>query len=199
MTHYFTDNAEMSHDRRVISFRFLGIDYRFITDNGVFSKRDVDYGTSLLLTVLSQNRLGKKIVDLGCGYGAIAIILRNLTDGQLTAVDSNSRAVELTLLNAELNGAKLEALLSDGLSMIDKMFDTVVTNPPIRAGKAVVHRFFQEAYDHLEANGYLWVVIRKQQGADSASRKIKEIFGNCAVISSKKGYVVLNACKSLTL
>ena len=73
-------------------------------------------------------------------------------------------------------------------------FTDIVTNPPIRAGKEIVHRMFEEGYEHLEDNGRLWVVIRKQQGASSA-KKIEEVFGNCEILQKSKGYYILFARK----
>ena len=196
MSHYFTDNADMSHSRRVIPFRFLGVNYKFVSDNGVFSKDEIDYGTQLLLSCLDFSSLNNKIVDLGCGYGVIAVIASKITDSEVLAIDVNPRAIELTKENSDLNNAKVKAIENNGLTNIDKLFNTIITNPPIRAGKETVYRLFDQAYEKLEEDGFLWVVIRKQQGAVSAVNKLNELFGNCLVVERKKGFWILKSNKT---
>jgi len=196
VSHYFTDNADMSHSRRVIPFRFLGVNYKFVSDNGVFSKDEIDYGTQLLLSCLDFSSLNNKIVDLGCGYGVIAVIASKITDSEVLAIDVNPRAIELTKENSDLNNAKVKAIENNGLTNIDKLFNTIITNPPIRAGKETVYRLFDQAYEKLEEDGFLWVVIRKQQGAVSAVNKLNELFGNCLVVERKKGFWILKSNKT---
>ena len=191
MSHYFTDNTEMHHDRKEIPFRFLGIYFTFVTDAGVFSKDEVDYGSQLLIqTVIEEKGVRGKVLDLGCGYGAIGIVVSRLTDSNVTAIDVNPRAVELTLENKDKNQASVNAIVADGIQT-EEMFDTILLNPPIRAGKEVVYRLYEEAYTHLSEEGNLWIVIRKQQGADSTKKKLMEIFGNCETVNRSKGYHIL--------
>ena len=191
MSHYFTDNTEMHHDRKEIPFRFLGIYFTFVTDAGVFSKDEVDYGSQLLIqTVIEEKGVRGKVLDLGCGYGVIGIVVSRLTDSNVTAIDVNPRAVELTLENKDKNQASVNAIVADGIQT-EEMFDTILLNPPIRAGKEVVYRLYEEAYTHLSEEGNLWIVIRKQQGADSTKKKLMEIFGNCETVNRSKGYHIL--------
>ena len=196
MSHYFTDNADMSHSRRVIPFRFLGVNYKFVSDNGVFSKDEIDDGTQLLLSCLDFSSLNNGIVDLGCGYGVIAVIVSKITDSEVLAIDVNPRAIELTKENSDLNNVKVKAIENNGLTNIDKLFRAIITNPPIRAGKETVYRLFDQAYEKLEEDGVLWVVIRKQQGAVSAVNKLNELFGNCLVVERKKGFWILKSNKT---
>lgn len=196
VSHYYTDNADMSHDRRVISFRFLGVDYRFVSDKGVFSKDSVDLGTRLLLENIDHSSLKGDVVDVGCGYGVIAIIIAKISKASLLAIDINSRAIELTKENAVLNNVSVKTCHHDGLSGIDQFFDTIITNPPIRIGKVKVYQLFAQAYEHLRVMGELWIVIRKQQGASSAVEELTRLFGNCAIITKKKGYWILKAVKA---
>lgn len=197
MSHYFTDNTEMHHNRKEIPFRFLGINFVFTTDAGVFSKDRPDYGSEVLLKSFAKHRDGteERILDLGCGYGLISVVASKITGKNVTAIDINPRAVELTLENKDKNQASVTAIVSDGIQT-DLMFDTVITNPPIRAGKEVVYRFFTEACEHLMPNGSLWVVIRKQQGAKSAMTKLETLFGNCEVVTRDKGYYILRCRKN---
>lgn len=196
MSHYFTDNADMSHSRRVIPFRFLGVNYKFVSDNGVFSKDEIDDGTQLLLSCLDFSSLNNGIVDLGCGYGVIAVIVSKITNSEVLAIDVNPRAIELTKENSDLNNVKVKAIENNGLTNIDKLFSAIITNPPIRAGKETVYRLFDQAYEKLKEDGVLWVVIRKQQGAVSAVNKLNELFGNCLVVERKKGFWILKSNKT---
>ena len=196
MSHYFTDNADMSHSRRVIPFRFLGVNYKFVSDNGVFSKDEIDDGTQLLLSCLDFSSLNNGIVDLGCGYGVIAVIVSKITNSEVLAIDVNPRAIELTKENSDLNNVKVKAIENNGLTNIDKLFRAIITNPPIRAGKETVYRLFDQAYEKLKEDGVLWVVIRKQQGAVSAVNKLNELFGNCLVVERKKGFWILKSNKT---
>ncbi|MFV0479207.1 MAG: class I SAM-dependent methyltransferase [Anaerorhabdus sp.] len=196
MSHYFTDNRNLDQNRKEIPFRFLGIYYTFITDNGVFSKTEVDFGTWVLLKEVCQREIGHRVLDLGCGYGVVGVVCKTqFPQSAMVSVDSNPRAVELTQLNAVRAKIEVEALVSDGYTEVEGTFSTIITNPPIRAGKKVIYDFFEQAYDYLEDEGSLWVVIRKQQGAPSAKKKIEEVFGNCDLIKKDKGYWVLKATK----
>jgi len=175
----------------------LGIDFQFNSDNGVFSKNNVDFGSELLLKAMSDQDLGSDVLDLGCGYGVIAIVLQKISGCKMTAIDINSRAIELTEMNSSLNQVNLNAIINDGLNNLVGTYNTIVTNPPIRAGKETVYRFFDQAFVHLCKNGTLWVVIRKKQGAESAIKELNRLFGNCIVFSSKKSYLVLKSSKDV--
>ena len=194
--HYFTDNHNLTENRKDHSFRFSGHLLTFTTDNGVFSKTGIDEGSRILLEALVQEGVHGSVLDLGCGYGVLGITLKTVfPDIVLTAADINPRAAELTELNCKKNNIEAEVLVSDGFSEIASVFDAVVTNPPIRTGKKVIYRMFEEAYDHLRKDSILYAVIRRKQGAESACRKFEEIFGNCEVIAREKGYWVLKSFK----
>ena len=194
--HYFTDNHNLSENRKDHSFRFSGHLLTFTTDNGVFSKTGIDEGTQILLDAAVKEELHGSVLDLGCGYGAVGIALKTVyPDIQLTAVDINSRAVELTQLNCEKNHIEADVFVSDGFEGITSSFDYVLTNPPIRAGKKVIYKMFEDAFDHLNEKGEIFAVIRRKQGAESALKKFEEIFGNCEVIAREKGYWVLKSFK----
>ena len=197
MTHYFTDNRNLTENRKDHSFRFSGYLYTFTTDNGVFSKTGVDYGSQVLLKNAIELDLKGSVLDMGCGYGVISIILKHtFPDCFVTGVDINPRAVELTSLNAEKNGTEISAYVSDGYASVEGKFDTIVTNPPIRTGKKVIYKMFEDAKDHLRAGGNFIAVVRKQQGAESAVKKLKDVFGNCNVIDRDKGYWILH-CRNV--
>lgn len=194
--HYFTDNHNLSENRKDHSFRFSGHLLTFTTDNGVFSKTEIDEGTRILLTAVVQEGIHGSVLDLGCGYGVVGITLKKVFDDiTVTAVDINPRAVELTRLNCQKNGVPAEVFVSNGFAQITGSFDAVITNPPIRAGKKVIYKMFEDAYAHLHENGVLFAVIRRKQGAESAFRKFEEVFGSCEVIAREKGYWVLKSSK----
>jgi len=197
--HYFTDNRDLPSHRRDLACTFQGKDYTFTVDNGVFSKREIDEGTIVLLKAIAkEDPLSGRMLDLGCGYGVIGIILKGMyPDLEVTAADVNPRAVELTVLNSTRNAVKVSALVSDGFAgLASSKFDSIVTNPPIRAGKKTIYRLFEEAYAHLEDNGVFYAVIRRDQGAESAMNKLAEVFGSCDLIDRKRGYWVLRCVKA---
>ncbi len=197
MNHYFDDNRHLKSNRKEISFRFWCFNYSFVLDNGVFSKDGIDTGSRILLEWVSKQTLGNRILDLGCGYGTIGIILKKIfPESEFHMVDVNPRALELAKENAKLNDVDVniyESNIYDQITTDD--FSDIITNPPIRAGKAVIYQMFEEAYDHLCEGGRLWVVIRKSHGALSAQKKIAPVFGNCEVVKKDKGFYVLMAKK----
>ncbi|NBJ64877.1 class I SAM-dependent methyltransferase [bacterium c-19] len=198
--HYFTDNRHLPENRKEFSFRFWYITLKLISDNGVFSKHNVDYGSRVLLDALHKHdqKLGDTLLDVGCGYGVIGLSLKKAyPDKQVTMLDINPRAVELTKLNAQNNQCEVAVHVSDAYDKVmDQSFTDIITNPPIRAGKKVIYPIFAKAYEHLLKQGNLWVVIRKAQGAESAKKYIESIFGNCEVIQKDKGYYILRATKA---
>ena len=159
MNHYFTDNRHLAQNRKEITFRFSCFTCRFITDNGVFCKDHVDAGSQLLLeTIERHGPLGERVLDLGCGYGAIGIVLKKLyPNSAVTMAEINPRSLELAQENAQRNEVEVRCVHSDVYSGVEgNTFTDIVTNPPIRAGKDVVYRMFDEAYAHLETGGRGW-------------------------------------------
>ena len=137
------------------------------------------------------------LLDLGCGYGVIAIITKTIFPQlTVTAVDINPRAAELAMLNGSNNNVDIDVKLSDGFSQIETNFDIILTNPPIRTGKKVIYGLFADAYEHLTPGGYLYIVIRRKQGAESAMKEIERLFGMCNIILREKGFWVLEAKKA---
>lgn len=201
MSHYFTDNRELAKNRKDLSFRFSCFNLTFVSDNGVFCKDYIDEGSIVLLEVLNNNKLGNKILDVGCGYGTIGITLKKcFPNSHIDMVEINPRAMELAQLNAKNNNCDVRIFESDVYSNVkDCDYTDIVTNPPIRAGKKVIYKIFEEAYDHLSDGGNLWLVIRKNHGAQSAKRFIEDVFGNCEIVRKEKGYYILKTQKkSLT-
>lgn len=182
---------------REIRATLRGKAYRFITDAGVFSRNRVDPGTRLLIEAMEIGEQDR-VLDMGCGYGPVGIVASNLAScGKVYLVDINHRAVELARENLRLNAAgNAEVLQGDGFQAVSGLeFDRILLNPPIRAGKAIVHGLIEGASDHISRGGRLYVVARTSQGAMTIQRKMAEVFGNADVVDRGGGYRVMEAIK----
>lgn len=197
---YFDNNENLISKKREISVLLNDTKYTFISDNGVFSKGEVDYGSIALLKVLLKQSFTGNILDIGCGYGTIGLILaKNFPECNFLLSDVNIRACALARENKKSFGVKnVEIIESDIFQNIDKNFDYIVTNPPIRAGKKVIYSIFEQSYHHLNQNGSLFIVIRRSHGAESAQKFIHSIFGNCELLKKDKGFYVYCATKKDT-
>lgn len=190
--HYYTSNPTSEHDERQIRAVALGNELRFTTDAGVFSRDGLDRGTEILLNALPE--LSGRALDLGCGWGAVGVALgKKYPALEIVMTDVNRRAAALARRNLEANGVRAEVLEGDGFERVEGLFDAVITNPPIRAGKAAIYGLFDEARNHLVPGGALYVVIRKQQGAPSALKHLQETYGSAEIIEREAGYWVLRA------
>ena len=189
--HYFTANPESGHEARSFRAVFAGRVLAFDTDAGVFSKQHVDPGSELLCRALPETLSGE-VLDMGCGWGAMTVMtLAKCPDVVMTMADVNERALALAKANVEKNRMQARAVLSDGFERVDGLFDAVITNPPIRAGKAVIYRMFEEAKAHLKPGGALYLVIRKQQGAPSALKFLQSLYARAEVIEREGGYWII--------
>jgi len=198
--HYYSKNPTAESDPKHWEFSLRGKTFRFKTDNGVFSKKEVDFGSRLLIDSFKcpEDTEGD-ILDVGCGYGPMGLsIAYAYPDKKVEMVDVNARAVQLAKENAATNGiGNVVIYESDVFANVQNAsFAAVLTNPPIRAGKQVVHEIFEKSYEHLSSNGELWVVIQKKQGAPSAMEKMEALFGNVEVVAKKKGYFILVSKKN---
>ena len=192
--HYYT-RVPQSESRPVSCvYSYRGVDLFFQTDAGVFSKGEVDTGTRLLLEALPEKMDGD-ILDLGCGWGVIGIsIAKNWPETRVTMADVNTRALDLSRENAKRNRAEVTCVESDGMAALaGQTFDAVVTNPPIRAGKQVIYKMFADAAKSLKTGGALYLVIRKQQGAESCMKYLQTIYGNVEKLVKSGGFWVLKA------
>lgn len=197
MPHYYTNNINLDSDESKINFRFREHELTFVSDIGVFSKERVDYGSRALLDAMDLNENQKSLLDVGCGYGTLGVSLAKVYPWlNVEMVDVNERAVLLSNKSIKLNNIEnAKAYLSSIYENVNGTYDVIISNPPIRAGKKVVHEILEKAYDHLNENGELIVVIQKKQGAPSAKNKMEEVFGNCEIINRDKGYFILKSKK----
>ena len=207
--HYYTQDPRSESRPVSCGWVFRGHGMTFETDAGVFSRGEVDRGTRLLLEALPET-LGGEILDLGCGWGIIGISVKKAwPETTVTLGDVNRRALELSRQNAKANGVTVQCVESDGMTaFLDRRFDAVITNPPIRAGKQVIYRMFSDAAGCLRPGGALYLVIRKQQGAESCLRYLsgqrqgdssdkRPLFGKVEKLTSSGGYWVLKASEPL--
>ncbi len=189
--HYFSASPESPHRYAEAEYEYRGEKLRFLTDAGVFSRGEVDFGTDVLLKALPDDLSGR-VLDLGCGWGAVGVSVgKKYPACDLTMCDVNERAMELARKNALSNGVKAEAVQSDGLENVEGPFDYILTNPPIRAGKQVSYRLFAESAQKLSPEGSLYIVIRKQQGAESAVKYLKTIFQQVDTVDKSGGFWVI--------
>lgn len=197
MSYYFTNDPQLEMNRKNISFRFFGVIENFISDNGVFSKETLDYGSRALLETITKLDITGKVLDMGCGIGVIGILLKKYkSDIDLTLIDVNERAVELTKINSQNYKQDNKVILSDGFAALDDKFDCIVSNPPIRIGKEKLYSLFTQAYEHLNENGMMYLVIRKQQGAKSAMTYLGELGLKVELLNKDKGYWIISAKNS---
>lgn len=195
--HYYSRKPSVASERQTLQCELRGRKFAFLTDAGVFSKEGIDFGSRLLIDTM-EIALTDEVLDVGCGYGPIGLSAAVLAgQGRVTMVDINERAVELARENAARNGiANVDIVQGDLFEAVQgKTFTKIISNPPIRAGKQVVHRIFEEAYHHLTEGGQLWIVIQKKQGAPSALAKLESLFKNVREADKDKGYRIYCATK----
>ena len=198
MEHYYTNNPTTESREKIINSTIANENLKFYTDNGVFSKESVDFGTKTMLESFTTDKKNAKVADIGCGYGVISIFLaKKYPTYKFTMVDVNNRVLELSKKNIELNNIEneVEVLESSSFDNVEGNFDIVLTNPPIRAGKKIVHKIMTDSYAHLNAQGELWVVIQKTQGMASCKKLLEDTFSMVEVVSKNKGYYILKAVK----
>ncbi|MBT0903738.1 class I SAM-dependent methyltransferase [Streptococcus infantarius subsp. infantarius] len=192
---YYAENPDSAHGIHELKVTLLGQSFTFLTDSGVFSKKMVDYGSQVLLNTLDFEK-GKTLLDLGCGYGPLGISLAKVQGVKPTMVDINNRAIDLAKQNAQKNGVEADIFQSNIYEKVNGTFDYIISNPPIRAGKQVVHTIISESINYLKVDGNLTIVIQKKQGAPSAKAKMEEVFGNVEILKRDKGYYILRSEKT---
>ena len=196
--HYFTASPGSEHRYAETEYFYRDEKLRFLTDAGVFSRGEVDFGTDVLLRSLPEDMAGL-VLDLGCGWGAVGVSVgKKYPACRVVMSDVNERALDLARKNAAANGVRAEAVQSDGLEQVNGFFDYILTNPPIRAGKQVIYRLFAESAGKLNESGALYIVIRKQQGAESALKYLKTLFENVETVEKSGGFWVIR-CQGGTL
>lgn len=197
MSQYFDNDKSIKNEKKLIKFYFNNREYTVYSDNGVFSKDKFDYGTRVLLENIDINNLKGNVLDLGCGIGVVGIILGTINkDINIDMVDINERAINLAKENIVLNNVNNHIFISDVYSEVNKKYNYIITNPPIRAGKDVVRKFLLGSYEYLENDGILYFVMRKDHGVKSMIKDLECKF-KVEVVDRDKGFYVVKCRKDV--
>ena len=197
MSQYFDNDNNIKSNKKLLEFNFNNKKYNVYSDNGVFSKDRFDYGTRLLLESIDINNLCGNVLDLGCGIGVVGLILGTINKNiNIDMVDINERAINLAKENMLLNKVKGNVFISDVYSNINKKYDYIITNPPIRAGKEVVRRFLLGGYDYLTDDGILYFVMRKDHGVKSMIKELENKY-IVSILNKDKGFYMVSLSKHL--
>lgn len=193
MSHYFTNNVDLKHNVETKKVIIKTSEFTFFTDNGVFSKKGLDFGTRSLLESLPNDIQGD-ILDFGCGYGPIGIYLKKNYDCDVDMIDINDRSLSLARKNALENNVDVNIFNSDIYSNVTKKYNYIITNPPIRVGKQILYKILFDAKEHLLDGGQLWLVINKDQGAKSLIRDLEKSY-KTKLVNKNKGFFIISAEK----
>lgn len=193
MSHYFENDQNLPSNLKKTITNIFNQNFIFYTDNGVFAKHGLDFGSKLLLESLPLEDLEGPILDVGCGYGVLGIIINKKTNLTVDMVDVNKRALHLSKRNVKENKCEnIEIFESNCYEQITKKYKTIITNPPIRAGKKIVYEILINARNHLTDDGILYFVIRKEQGAKSVISDLKKYY-DVTIVNKSKGFFIIKA------
>lgn len=191
MEHYFTNNINLKSNKKLINFKLKNKEYKFYTDNGVFSKDNVDIGSTVLLNSLDFNSINGRVLDFGCGYGVIGIVIASNTNSKVDMIDINERAISLTEENIKLNKVNnAQTFLSNMYENINEKYNYIISNPPIRIGKSNLYQLITFAKNYLTRDGQLIIVINKHQGAKSLIKDMSKYY-NIEVKTKKHDFFVI--------
>lgn len=192
MGHYFENDETLISDEKERQVFIKNEKFKFITDNGVFSKSGLDFGTRTLLETINLDKITGKVLDFGCGYGPIGIYLAKKQELEVHMIDINRRSLELARKNVNLNHVNVTIYESDIYSNVNDKFDFIISNPPIRVGKKILYKILFEAKQYLKPNGELWIVINKDQGAKSLVKDLSKEY-ETTVENKNKGFYIIKA------
>lgn len=192
MSHYFENDKNLKSEWQEHKINILNKSYTFITDHGVFSKQGLDFGTRTLIETIPINKINGEVLDLGCGYGPIGIIVKDNTNASVDMIDVNLRSLHLARMNATKNNVSVNVFESNGYSNISKKYDYIITNPPIRVGKKILYELLFKAKVYLKEKGELWLVINKNQGAKSVAKDLEKEY-DVEIVKKNKGFYIIMA------
>ncbi len=191
MSYYFDKNTTVESNEVTTRAEIGGKLYTFKTDNNVFSKKGLDFGTRTLLESIDIKNINGDVLDFGCGYGPIGIYIKSNTESDVDMIDINERALNLARSNAKINKVDVNIFESDVYSNITKKYDYIITNPPIRVGKKILYEILIGAKQYLKQDGHLIFVINKDQGAKSTMKDMEKYY-NVNLIGKNKGFFIID-------
>ena len=192
MTQYFENKPTSKSSPKETIATIQGKTIKLTTDNGVFSKKGLDFGTRTLLENLPLEKINGKVLDFGCGYGPIGIFIAKETNSQVDMIDINERSLKLAKKNAEQNKVKVNIFESNIYSNVKEKYDYIITNPPIRVGNKILYEILYGAKKHLTKYGELWCVINKDQGAKTIAKNLEKEY-LVEIVDKNKGFFIIKA------
>lgn len=192
MSYYFDKDTTVESKEITTKAKIKDKFYIFKTDNNVFSKKGLDFGTRTLLENIPLDKIIGEILDFGCGYGPVGIFVKSNTNVSVDMIDINERALNLARVNAKLNKVDVNIFESDVYENVNKKYDYIISNPPIRIGKEKLYKILFEAKKHLKTKGELWIVVNKDQGAKSVARDLEKEY-EVNIVAKNKGFYVICA------
>jgi 16S rRNA (guanine1207-N2)-methyltransferase len=195
--HYFTAEPSSKMKLGLLNVTLLGKGLKFLTSTGVFSYRRVDTGTRVLVGLMKIPEEGY-ILDLGCGWGAIGILVATIhPEVHVVMSDINKRAVWLASQNVKLNKVSADVRCGNLYEPTKSLkFATILTNPPISAGRNLIVEAINGAHDHLCDGGTLQLVARTTKGSRTISKIMEKVFHNVDEVGKKSGYRVYSSYKN---
>jgi 16S rRNA (guanine1207-N2)-methyltransferase len=191
-TQYFAERPAAAHRPGVVHVVLPDLHLELATDAGVFSPARLDPGTRLLLDTAPPPPAAGNLLDLGCGYGPLALVLAARAPGAAVwATDVNTRALDLCARNAAAAGLGRVRCLPPGDPALPASYDLIWSNPPIRIGKAALHGLLAAWLARLAPAGTAFLVVQRNLGSDSLQRWLAESGWAADRFAARAGYRVL--------
>jgi 16S rRNA G1207 methylase RsmC len=195
--HYFTHYPKVASQPSPVHVALRGVDVTLLSDRGVFSYGHLDHGTELLLRGVPDPPEGE-VLDLGCGYGPIAITMALLApEARVWGVDVNRRAVDLTRRNAVTAGAANVIAVTQEALPDDITFSAIYSNPPVRLGKGPLHQMLLRWLPRLREDGAAFLVVQRHLGADTLAAWLAGVGYMVRRVRSRQGYRLLEVRRGL--
>jgi len=196
MPQYFDEDPAVASRRATLTLDIGGRTLTLLADRGVFSHGRVDPGTAVLLRKAPPPPADGTVLDLGCGYGPIALALAvQAPAARVYAVDVNERALALVRDNAQANELHNVIAVDPDEVPVGLEFDAIYSNPPVRVGKTALHDLLLRWLAHLRVDGAAYLVVQRHLGADSLHAWLEHEGFPTSRVASSKGYRVLKVVR----